>query len=101
VAAYQWTGNTAYTVSPDQEANLLVPLFLMKMRMRSTENFQIADYCSKSSGRFQHVSVLSQRLYSAKQAILSAIHAPWLLVRQRRAVGSVRSQSCSVSRSQM
>jgi hypothetical protein len=40
------------------------------MRVRSAENLQNCGYIKKS-GRFQHVSVLSQRLYSAQQAIRS------------------------------
>jgi hypothetical protein len=87
-----------YTVSPEQILKKQIYkclLFLMRMRIQSTENLFNADLQTKLPGRFHHASVLSRCLHSAKQAILSAIHAPWLLVMQRWAVGTVRSQSCS------
>jgi hypothetical protein len=81
-----------------------MPFFLQKCAFEARRTYKNVDlyriYIYNNTDRFQHDSVLSQRLYSAKQAMLSAIHAPWLLEKQRRAVGSVRSQSCSVLRSQ-
>jgi hypothetical protein len=75
------TRGKAYHPSKFLRSEFLVPFspafFLTEMRMRSAENLQNCGL-TKKAGRFQHFFVLSQRLYSAKQAIFSSIHAPWL-----------------------